>query len=546
MFNITLAGVLGNDAKLRKTVDEIVGQVKAYIFKKDDVGTIKFFVSDEYSDVSWKEKTDLSDNHLCVVSKKNSCVWQGDSRISVETSVRYVICEMLCHRSDLVIAVWDETVTEMDGATWEMIQRARSTGVPLVWISSVSGNIYWCENAFYEPYTPEKLKRICELYTENDIEEQDGKEKRIPLLFIGKFLYESFMKRHSPKEKCDECTDFVMQDDFSGTEDERINEKQRKKLIEAFKIFDNRAVQFSRKYKAVIYWRAILPIICTFFIAFGYYAESLLGFIPAPENFWPIVGACGFLIYGGLNVYVYILSKSDTLNRWRKVSADSRFVAEVLRVMIHFEPYGIKLNLKKLCGGNNRIYKTVKKVADSDESYEIDRKTVKQLLLHLDEMLGNQICYHKTSADKYESIVKKLQVLEKAFLVVGFLVVLFRAFLRGISIFFTLSGDPVGGISLNEFVVTIANMLALVVPAVASYYTAKLGQCNFKFNYDNHNNMEKTASDLSRRVKNIIDRDSSMTMEMIGNLGEDIASAMLIDDASGWHRKYISSTIKRL
>ena len=59
MFNITLAGVLGNDVNLIRLTDELFGQIKAYLFTKEAEPEIKILVSDEYTDESWRDKISM-------------------------------------------------------------------------------------------------------------------------------------------------------------------------------------------------------------------------------------------------------------------------------------------------------------------------------------------------------------------------------------------------------------------------------------------------------------------------------------------------------
>ena len=544
MFNVTLAGVLGSDVNLGRLTDELFGQIKAYLFAKETETKIRVFVSDEYTDTSWEEKTKIGGNHVSVISDIYKNTWKGDSKIAVETKVRRIVGEMLCNKSDLVIAVWNETTSEMNGATWEIIQLARESGTPLVWVSSQSGKIYWCKEAFYEPYTPEKLKVVCELCKEKELTPMEFEKTSIPFLGVGRFLYRLYMKRNSSKNTdCNHADDKIMSCDFSEMSADSSGGKIRKKLLDNFRDFDEPAMIFGEKYQSFIYWRNVLPIVATFCIAIGFYAESILGIIPAPKNFWPVVAALSFLVHAFVNLYVIMLSRSKKIKKWQENSANSRYVSEIIRVLIHFEPYGVSLNLKKLCGGNNSIYRTIRNISDNVESHVVDRSAAEKLLAHLYEMLENQICYHITSANKYERIKEKLKKLEKIFMVISFSIVVLRSMFRFLLI---ITGGQIGNIVFGGFSESVANMFALVIPAISSYYTSKLTLCNFEYNYNNHMSMVKTLTALSERVKNIMGLDSEMTMEILSTLGEDVASAMLLDDACSWHRQYMTIKIKRL
>lgn len=549
MFNIALAGELTDDAMLGKKLDELFGQIKAYLYSEKTDADIKFYVEDKYTCEGWKRKTRLDDGHVCLISGLSESVWDdaSDSNIKIETDARYVTGELLCNKSDLVVAVWNEDANHMNGATWELIQLARKNKTPCIWISCVNYCMYWSEESYYERFSPEKLKKICDFYNQDEIVPESDQKRIMPLIGIGKRLYERFMKKHSKEqETTTKKEDVIMSDSLNEAHELEQNEKIRKKLVERFISYDEPAIRYGERYNSIIYWRAILPIITTAFIAVGFYAETILGVFSIPAKILTIMAAIGFFIHGMLNLYVYMLSKSEHIKTYHKEFVNNRYIAEILRVLVHFEPYGISLNLKKLCGNDNRVYRTVKNAVDNEESFIIDKEKAKNLLCHVDEMLENQIDYHKSSAKKYEKVVSKIETYEKVFLVISFVAVVLRSFFSFAVAFFPITSGEIGGVPLSSFVGSFANMTALLLPAIASYFTTKLGQCNFKFNYENHKNMETALLALSKRVKNLKHVDERITMELLTTLGEDVATVMLLDDTFSWHRQYMSSTIKRL
>lgn len=549
MFNVLVAGALTDDARLGKYIDELFGQIKAYLFENSNGVSTRVFVSDEYTDSGWNEKICLSDNHICAVSDVDTNKWNGDSVLKIKTDVRRVVGEMLCNKADLIIAVWNETVAEMNGATWELIQIARSKNTPLIWISSDNYEIHWCESAFYEIYTPEKLKNICELHSEPELVLENSQQKHIPLLWIGNIFYKTFLKCFSRKPSDEKVAeDVIMSPDFCEMAQDSSGESQRKKLLDAFNKYDSIALKYNRKFRMVAYWRAILPIFATLFIAVGFYAGTLAPYICGGKNGWKIVAGVGFLIHGLVNLYVYYLSESKTVKKWQDTFVNSRFVAEILRVIIHFEPYGISINLRKLAGSNDTVFRTVKNVTDNNGSYAINEESSKKILCHLNEMLDNQIQYHKASEKKYSRIVSVLEKSEKAFVHIGALLVVLRALFQFVVVVNPefISGPERFGIETPDFWKSFANMLALVVPAIASYFASKLALCNFKFDYENHKNTQIRLDALKKRVENLITLDSPIKMEILSSLGDDVAKTVLAEDTYIWHSQYMSTTIKRL
>lgn len=86
-----------------------------------------------------------------------------DSVVQVDSPLRTSIGEVLCNHADLLLLTWNEDVTELDCATWELLRMALQKKVPCIWISSQTGKEYWLGNNFYVPFRQEQFDHLVEL-----------------------------------------------------------------------------------------------------------------------------------------------------------------------------------------------------------------------------------------------------------------------------------------------------------------------------------------------------------------------------------------------
>ena len=156
-----------------------------------------------------------------------------------------------------------------------------------------------------------------------------------------------------------------------------------------------------------------------------------------------------------------------------------------MRIFIHFIPYGVSLDIQKLCGQNKELCSYLKHLTDDVEIKEqkLDRKKVQCILKHTKEMIEDQIAYHEASVSRYEKIVNYLDKWAKRITYLGLAIVIGRGVLQfGLVVLKAL--QDVQNIELmNATMISISrsflNMLALVLPALAGYYATKAQQNNF-------------------------------------------------------------------
>lgn len=549
-FQLALTGCLPEEPKITRQIDELIGQLKAYLYEQRPDVEIQLMVSPSYTGGHWREHMEPAGYAQCGYALLGDADRLAGCAhvIQTDSPLRTVVGESICDRADLLLMVWNEDVLEFQGASWELIQLAHQRKTPCLWLSSRTGRLYWAQSAYYESYAPERLRRLCQLFCQEGVEPKSGGEESIPLLSLGISLRRRYLKKYNASELSGEVVaDHLLEDGFPMEEEHPQGAAAWKNLLAHFRRFDQAAIEFNGKYLAVIYWRAILPFVTSVFIAIGFYAETVLGVFPLPKKLLTVVAGVGFLIHGLLNLYVYMLSRSARIRQWQQDFVESRYIAEILRVLVHFSPFGVNINLRKLCGGRQSAYVTVRRILEKEEPavQQVDRRGVTAMLVHANELLEEQIAYHTASARRYSRIVEQLDKWSRLAFGLGFVVTLLRALLQFALIFFSPQGS-INGVALSSLTRSGANMLALMLPAWASYFASKASLCNFRYNYENHCRMIDQLTGMRDRLAALESEGQEIPIEALSMLAEEIAEIMLIEDAAFWREQHMGTTVKHM
>ena len=549
MFRISIAGDLPDDSALSLQLTELMEEIKSWLSAPPQL-----LVSPAYTDARWQDWLRGTGCDISLYAGDVAVDWAAlcTQRICLESPLRYELGEELCDRADLLLLVWDGAPASRGGATWELLRMAREKSMPCLWISSLSHRLYWPEGSYYEPYQPERLKKLCETADCAAVEPgQDGGDK-LPFLHLGKRLRAKYLRRFKASSSVRyEDQDWLLREDYVLQGHAVQGEPLRRRLLEQFLLFDASAIRLNERYQAVIYWRAILPFVSTIFISVGFYATVILAALPlpVPMSFWQDLSALGFLLYGVVNLYVFSLSRNATVKTWHKGFLQDRYVAELLRVAIHFLPFGIRLDLRRLCAGKPEIGAALRHMAEEAQPGDRDftREDTAEALIHLRELLEDQIAYHDASEKRFRRLVDYLELWSGRVIWAGFIVVLCRAGLQMIMPFLDLPEVSMGaGVKLSSFIGTLGNMLALLVPAVGSYYASKLTLCNFRYDSNYHRRMLDLLSKERERMKHLQSISGNVPAEAIHALGQNLAQIMLVQDTADWLQQYESSTVTRM
>lgn len=572
MFYVAAAGVIGNDQQTAEKMNGFIDQLCAFLNIPEErrQGELKLLYSSAYGSDSlwsWADQTGYAVRAYYAVDDQSPQGRQSQRNqppqgrcsqiVQAETSLRTSIGDMLCDHADILVMVWDENVTQSDGATWELIQMARRKRVPCLWISSKTGREYWIDDTVYEPYHPDKLRAFCEQIREPETGPAPDDGRTIPFLNLGKWLYKKFLSRYRATSMViDSKEDRLLLDDYRLDGIFADGEEARQSLLSMYKEYDQAAIRMNDRYQSVLYWRAILPFITTIFLAIGFYTVSILGLFPFfSETLMTAISCVGFLLYALVNLYVFILSGSETVHVWQANMIRYRQMAELLRVAIHFFPFGISMDLRKLSGGDLSMESAVRRVAleKGARVQTVSGKGAREATEHLEELLSDQIAYHTISRERYARVVRHLERMSYIVFHVGFWLVIARAGLQfALPLMEKLPSVEnalaitIRGMSVRTFITTGANMLAMLIPAWATYFSAKLSLGNFRFNRDNHQRMMEKLSEERKNLEGLCAEEENLSAEAMHDIGEGLAEVLLVLDNTAWAEKYRGTSISQM
>lgn len=538
-IRVAIAGDLPESSQLFGRVDLIFGEIRGYMTRRSDDAVIQLVSNASYTGKGW-----FAWNHT-----HSFPVLAFDPQDAAVASRRFY-CEGMCNVSDVAVVAWNEDPQELSGSVWEFIQTAYDRGMPCIWISTNTSNVYCLWSSFYEEYSSRYLEEMLTPLPDQEMRATSFSEPVGPLHARWMQRRSRFLKKYKASNAIHEATDDVLITDATIDEQEVTEDEDiRRILLEKFNEFDESAIEFNSRFQARLYQRSVLPFVTTLFLALGFYAESILGkplsgSFPSITLIAAFLAGVGFLVHACLNLYVYRLSRREKTLEEQKSFISNRYTAEVLRVMLHFMPYGIFLNIRSLCSENAELKTQLMHIVDAEDDVHLNTKehVARYALRQARGLLKDQLSYHEASALRYEAIVKRLEMWGRTILYVGFVMVLVRGLMQFLLILFPVS-SPDGGMDLNGWLRSFLNMLALVLPAWASYFTAKLTLNNFKFNYNNHVQMCSRIQTLMNNLDRLL-KQSTVSVEMASKFSEEVAQTLINQDTSEWARQYLNSTIK--
>lgn len=405
----------------------------------------------------------------------------------------------ICDQADFAVVLCDE----FNPYIMELIKNCKNESVPAVSIFRVADRpMLWAETSSYDEYEKKKLaKYLDSILNVSALSSIREEEEMGDYKLLGSRLYSRYMKKH--KATVDVSKPFTkdtMLDeatDIKALSDEA--EQTRMKLLGWFYQYDKKAIHYSNKYRASIYLRSIMPLVVSVILAVGFYIETLTSpwkvKFPGTElSVAAIIAALAFFVHALLLLYMYRLGNNKTVKSWHMNFIDNRYIAETLRMAVHFIPFGIPVNYSKQLGPYSKKGKRTKIVlhrlrslikATDIPNTEYNKDYSDQCLLYLEELVKDQLDYHENSAKRYSNIVSKLKKFGNAAFYLGFILVLSRGALQIYTTFGIIPNINELNPSFQTIVETFANMLALLLPAWAGYFTSKLTLCNFESLYNN-------------------------------------------------------------
>lgn len=556
-IRIALAGELPFDPHMYGKVDLLVGQISGYLCKDNAAADIQLLISSSYTGGAWQAWNETHCFEVCAygMQTEQENAVQASQTVRMDTKLRNLVGEAMCDRADAILAVWDEDAAQMSGAVWELMRIAYERKAPCIWISTKTQEVYCIWEAYYKKYSPQYLGALAEPLLKEEFCPRRSEEEQGRMYAFWERRRNGFLKKYKAETAVYQSEkDILMNQEFEMEPESVQGSDTRRILAERFHRFDRAAIAFNTKFQTMIYARSVLPFIATAFLAIGFYAETLVGktlsgLIPAWTKgfaaFAAFLAGIGFLIHGGINFYVYRLSRNRRIEEWRQEFVRNRYLAEILRVLVHFVPYGVMPNLRALCPGDKKLCAGLRHLTDDTEpqNQQLDAANVRHILQHLREMLEDQRTYHQASINRYKDIVDSLEKWGRIFFYVGFAVVLGRGALQFVLAMFPI--QTAGGMDINGITRSFLNMAALLLPALSGYFSTKVVQNNFSFNLDNHIRMLARLDPVYERVISALGQEN-VPFEVFNSMADELARIMLVEDTISWQQRYNSAAVKPL
>lgn len=580
-INIAVGGRIINDARYKsfeRYVDRVLSDItnsaqeynnSDYNFSGEDI-KLSLFSSPIVADIFWSDYAERKDLQLNVITPYDSYNDEAKSFLSKAHSITNinanrsylagsgsVISDWIADQIDLSVLLWDGSENNSD--TWALIQACKRNDIPTLWIDINSPkDIYWISESYFDRYTNEKLKTYIEkLFSKTGSAFYPPEESKIPLWKLWNALYNRFMKKYKAKmQPVTYIDDKILDKDYANNVSGRSSDLIRVKIVNSFNKFDNNAIAYSQKYRTSIYLRSIMPFIVTIFLSIGFYTETILGYIYRVPGIdispWAILAGIGFLIHGMLNFYIYRLSENSKVASWHLRFVDNRFIAEVLRLAAHFVPFGIPVNYNSsLNRFGNKIYKRLyvsnelRRITRNVETKSVtfDRFTADELFSNISNMIDDQIVYHDSSQNRYAAIVIKLKKLTTLLFIVGLTIVVLRGGLQ-FALVYIKTDISRNGINLIAFIKSFTNMLALIFPAWASYFSLKLSLSNFEGLMNNYTEM-KNGLTVMKKILEDERKRPDISFERIYTFSKDL-SKLMFGGVVDWYSKISSQKLTKL
>ena len=388
-----------------------------------------------------------------------------------------------------------------------------------------------------EPFSLDALKtHIAALYPQTPLKSKQTKEAPFFLSGLWHVCYSRFIQKYKAE---------VVYEDNSF-----INAPARQTYLdEQFKTYDEEANAIANEYREAIYFRSILPFVSTVFLAVGFYTETLLGIVYRFENqaanIWMIVAGIGFMANALIGVYTYLMSRSKSTNHSQSEFLRARYIAEFLRVVKQYSPAGVPVSLRFV--RDKRLMADARVILRSQtpQSHSIDQEKAKAVVQNSITLIEGQIAYHERTKTRLKKVVKRLSAFRESVFWTGFALVMLRGALQIAMPFISpvIDGSR-NGIAWVSFIRSFSNMLALMIPAWAVYFSSKLSLNNFSGLFDHSGRAVNVLRPLGHKAESLAS-NQQISYQALMALSEDILSAQM-EEVDDWYAQTAARAVQRL
>lgn len=467
---------------------------------------------------------------------------KADTITSLDNVCRYTdanatAIEWIIAQSDVVLWLQNDE----DQSYYEAIRYRLSSR--LVHINCISidakspGIIQHLGHYTNEDISFEELKKyICSLYPCQTCPTRKTRQKPFFLSHLWHRQYQHFIRKYNATVVYEQSTP----ETFTG---------QRRQLEDLFHRFDEEANGVAKQYREAIYFRSILPFLSTVFLAIGFYSEMLLGTIyqfgGRFSGTWMVVAGFGFLFNALIGAYAYFMYRSKNINQSHTEFVTSRYIAEFLRVAKLYHTEGVPISpyfvseRAQMAQARNLLR------ALAPQNYVIDMTKTHSIVQETQNWIDGQIQYHARTKKRLEKIVIRLKTFQETVFWIGFGLVLARGLFQFlVPLFPRVTDGAANGIPWENYLRSFANMLALMIPAWAGYFTSKLSLNNFNGLFEHSVQIEDKLCATKRRVENL-SAETSISYESLIALSEDVLS-MQINEVDDWYEQTAARTVQRM
>ncbi|MCX7773772.1 MAG: hypothetical protein N2376_11740, partial [Clostridia bacterium] len=466
-----------------------------------------------------------------------------------------LVFSWLCDQADLAIVLSDDH----NPFILDFVRACKQQAVPAVVLGLASESpMLWTEKSYYDSYEDEKLRHYLDTLMVDILPHIREEHRVLGQRLLWGNLYKKYLKKYKATVDTSKpfTKDTIIDADCTFECLDEPAKATRSSLLEWFYHFDAMGIHYADKYKSSIYLRAVIPLFVTLALAVGFYIETLMSpwsvTLPGTRlQLWSLVAGIGFFTNVMLNLYVYRLSENPTVHSWHKSFIDNRFIAETLRMAVHFIPFGIPVNYlshvshfganKKNVRALHRLKCILKEVGLPKTNFCETLST--GCLNSLEELVDDQIEYHKASANRYVKIYNTLKRFGKTVFYIGFSLVLMRGCIQLYLSFSSIQGEW-NGKAVQPILKAFTNMLALVFPAWAGYFTSKLSLCNFEGLYNNDTTMIEGLMTIKRMIEDER-RKGALSYGDLYSLSRNV-TALLLGEVSEWYSQINTRTVTKL
>lgn len=479
------------------------------------------------------------------------------------------IAEWMVEQSDLIVLLWDSSKEFADGKTWALVQEGSDKNVPVIWINPLQPDeMFWCRNCQSSVYTKELLTgHIGDILgagkTPGNLSElrrlilPDKKHKPIWANY-----YKNYIRRFKfPPAQF--FADPLVEENHPLPEYYSPFAEKYATLKKYYHEADNTAISYNNYYRSTLLLRAVLPFAANLALAIGFYAKTLGGYLLFPFNIsWEWIALAGFLLQATCNVSISLVSDHNSRRGWHKVFVDQRYIAEALRLAIHFSPMNIALTNIVTSGYASQL------PADSPVSHRLrgilrsasinpftynGSEEKEFFFTHTGELIKDQVVYHRFTAEKFKRIFTSLNRSAWIMFFVSLAIVIGRGVLQIVmqsvdfnqlipahEFFIGVKSISVDG---KTVLASFANMLALLMPAITATLFSILGLCGFKDLYLRSEQMAIKLEALSTRLDNEKSRPR-VSYDDYCRLARQVIT-LLLRDTTDWYTLVTSKKITK-